>query len=79
MPARARPLRKAAAPKSTFQSYRAPAAILAWLQRMTADGGGASTGGCVQRSSLLPCWVPGVHPFMDIMCSFFHFSFVHPG
>lgn len=56
-----RPLRWAAAPKSTLQSYRVPAAILAWLQRMTDDGwgGGASTGGCVQRSCLLLRWVPG--------------------
>lgn len=54
-------------------------ASLAWHQRMSADDEGASTGGCVLRSSLLPCWVPGVHPFMDIMCSFFfHFSFVQP-
>lgn len=34
-PARARPLRFS----STLQSYRAPAAMLARLQRMTADGG----------------------------------------
>lgn len=65
------PCGKAAAPESTIQSYRAPAATLARLQRMTADGGGAPTGGRVQRSGLLPCRVPGVHPFMDIMCSFF--------
>ena len=44
--------------------------------------GRASTGGCVQRSGLLLCRVPGVHPFMDIICSLFFspcFSFVHPG
>ena len=47
--------------------------------------GRASTGGCVQRSGLLSRWVPGVHPFMDVMRSlwvFFFlscFSFVHPG
>lgn len=63
--------------KSTFQSYRALAVILAPLQRVIADDRRASTGGRVQRSSLLPCWVPGVHPFMDRMSPIF--SFVNPG
>lgn len=56
--------------QSPRSKVRAPAVILAGLQRMTADGEGVSTGRCVQRSSLLPCWVPGVRPFMDIMCFF---------
>lgn len=74
----ARPPRWAA----TFQSYRAPAAILARLQRMTGDGGGASTGGCVQRSRLPPCRVPRCASFHGHHVFFFffpYFSFVHSG
>lgn len=58
---------RAATPKSTSRSYRASAAILARLLRKSANSGGASTGGSVQRSSLPPRRVPGVNPFMDMM------------
>lgn len=36
-------------------SYKAPAAFLESLHRVTADGVGASTEGCDQRSDFIRC------------------------
>lgn len=49
------PLQRAATAKTTFHSYKAPAAFLESLHRVTADGVGASTEECDQRSDFIRC------------------------